>query len=189
MVALGKEYAGLFSNDDDLAAKISEAGLDTGEKAWRLPLSKKYNKMIDSKLADIKNIGGRDAGSITAAQFLLRFVNSGTPWAHLDIAGTAMGSPAIRHQSKLGVGLRRALARSFLGEILREPVRAEIAKVSIHLTKRGAFERRFCLDRFFARSVICANFAHNRFPERYRFSFPARQKVSIMHLMRIRADA
>ncbi|MFZ1107208.1 MAG: leucyl aminopeptidase [Rhodomicrobium sp.] len=108
MVALGKEYAGLFSNDDDLASKISEAGLDTGEKAWRLPLSKKYNKMIDSKLADIKNIGGRDAGSITAAQFLLRFVKSGTPWAHLDIAGTAMGSPAsdINQSWASGFGVR-----------------------------------------------------------------------------------
>jgi leucyl aminopeptidase len=108
LVALGKEYAGLFSNDDDLAAKIAEAGLDTGEKAWRLPLSKKYNKMIDSKLADIKNIGGRDAGSITAAQFLLRFVNSGTPWAHLDIAGTAMGSPTsdINQSWASGYGVR-----------------------------------------------------------------------------------
>ncbi len=108
LVALGKEYAGLFSNDDDLASKIFQAGADTGEKAWRLPLSKKYNKMIDSKLADIKNIGGRDAGSITAAQFLLRFVNSGTPWAHLDIAGTAMGSPAsdINQSWASGFGVR-----------------------------------------------------------------------------------
>jgi leucyl aminopeptidase len=108
MIALGREYAGLFSNDDGLASKISEAGLDVGEKAWRLPLSKKYNKMIDSKLADIKNIGGRDAGSITAAQFLLRFVNNGTPWAHLDIAGTAMGSPAtdINQSWASGFGVR-----------------------------------------------------------------------------------
>ncbi len=93
LVALGKEYAGLFSNNDGLATQLSEAGQDTGELAWRLPLSKKYNKLIDLKLADIKNIGGRDAGSITAAQFLQRFVNAGVPWAHLDIAGTAMGSP------------------------------------------------------------------------------------------------
>ena len=94
LVALGKEYAGLFSNDDTLASQIGEAGKDIGELAWRLPLSKKYNKMIDSKLADMKNIGGRDAGSITAAQFLQRFVKAGVPWAHLDIAGTAMGSPS-----------------------------------------------------------------------------------------------
>jgi len=108
LVALGKENAGLFSNDDALASQITEAGLDTGETAWRLPLSKKYNKTIDSKLADMKNIGGRDAGSITAAQFLQRFVNSGTLWAHLDIAGTAMASPAtdINHSWGSGYGVR-----------------------------------------------------------------------------------
>ncbi len=108
LVALGKENAGLFSNDDTLAARITEAVLDTGETAWRLPLSKKYNKQLDSKLADVKNIGGRDAGSITAAQFLQRFVNTGTLWAHLDIAGTAMGSPAtdINHSWGSGYGVR-----------------------------------------------------------------------------------
>ena len=108
LVALGKEYAGLFSNDDALASEISEAGGDIGELAWRLPLSKKYNKMIDSKLADVKNIGGRDAGSITAAQFLQRFVKPGAPWAHLDIAGVAMGSPAtdINSSWASGYGVR-----------------------------------------------------------------------------------
>ena len=104
LVALGREYAGLFSNDDALASQICEAGRDIGELAWRLPLSKKYNKMIDSKLADMKNIGGRDAGSITAAQFLLRFVKSGVPWAHLDIAGTAMGSPSSDINPSWGSG-------------------------------------------------------------------------------------
>jgi leucyl aminopeptidase len=104
LVALGKENAGLFSNDDALASQITEAGLDTGDTAWRLPLSKKYNKALDSKIADMKNIGGRDAGSITAAQFLQRFVNDGTPWAHLDIAGTAMGSPATDINQSWGSG-------------------------------------------------------------------------------------
>ena len=104
LVALGKEYAGLFSNDDTLASQISEAGEDIGELAWRLPLSKKYNKLIDSKLADVKNIGGRDAGSITAAQFLQRFVKPGVPWAHLDIAGTAMGSPSSDINPSWGSG-------------------------------------------------------------------------------------
>ena len=104
LVALGKEYAGLFFNDDALASQIVEAGQDAGELAWRMPLSKKYNKMIDSKLADIKNIGGRDAGSITAAQFLLRFVKTGAPWAHLDIAGTAMGSPTTDINASWGSG-------------------------------------------------------------------------------------
>ncbi|MDP8996224.1 MAG: leucyl aminopeptidase, partial [Pseudomonadota bacterium] len=91
MVALGKEYAGLFSNDDKLAARISEAGDATGEKVWRMPLGASYDKLIDSDIADMKNIGGRFGGSITGAQFIQRFVNK-VPWAHLDIAGTAMDS-------------------------------------------------------------------------------------------------
>jgi leucyl aminopeptidase len=91
MVALGKEHAGLFSNDDRLAAELSAAGEVTGEKVWRMPLGKAYDKLIDSKTADMKNIGGRFAGSITAAQFIQRFIKD-TPWAHLDVAGTAMDS-------------------------------------------------------------------------------------------------
>ncbi|MCO5145895.1 MAG: leucyl aminopeptidase [Aquamicrobium sp.] len=93
IVALGNDHAGLFSNDDALAEQLLAAGRDTGEKLWRLPLGPAYDKMIDSKNADMKNTGGRQAGSITAAQFLQRFVKD-TPWAHLDIAGTAMGSPS-----------------------------------------------------------------------------------------------
>jgi leucyl aminopeptidase len=92
MVALGQEHAGLFSNNDELAQRLSAAGEATGEKVWRMPLGPAYDKLIDSKFADMKNTGGRHGGSITAAQFLQRFVNE-TPWAHLDIAGTAMGSP------------------------------------------------------------------------------------------------
>jgi leucyl aminopeptidase len=92
MVALGQEYAGLFSNDDTLVERLTQAGEATGERVWRLPLGTEYDKMIDSKFADMKNTGGRWAGSITAAQFLHRFVDK-TPWAHLDIAGTALGSP------------------------------------------------------------------------------------------------
>jgi leucyl aminopeptidase len=89
IVSLGNEHAGLFSNNDDLAAKLTESGLATGEKLWRLPLSPAYDKDIDSDVADVKNIGRpMNAGSIIGAQFLQRFVN-GTPWAHLDIAGTA----------------------------------------------------------------------------------------------------
>ena len=92
MVALGKEHAGLFSNNDELAGWLIDAGRETGEKLWRLPLGPKYDKMIESKVADIKNTGGKWGGSISAAQFLQRFVKEGTPWAHLDIAGTAMSS-------------------------------------------------------------------------------------------------
>jgi len=92
IVALGQEYAGLFSNNDKLVERLTEAGEETGEWVWRMPLGPEYDKMIDSKFADMKNTGGRWAGSITAAQLLQRFVDK-TPWAHLDIAGTALGSP------------------------------------------------------------------------------------------------
>jgi leucyl aminopeptidase len=92
LIALGQEHAVLFSNDDTLAERLNAAGQATGETVWRLPLGPVYDKMIDSKFADMKNTGGRFGGSITAAQFLKRFVGD-TPWVHLDIAGTAMSSP------------------------------------------------------------------------------------------------
>jgi leucyl aminopeptidase len=92
IVALGQEYAGMFCNDDKLAERLTKAGETVGERVWRMPLGPEYDKMIDSKFADMKNTGGRWGGAITAAQLLQRFVNK-TPWAHLDIAGTAMGSP------------------------------------------------------------------------------------------------
>lgn len=91
LVALGKEHAGLFSNDDKLSNELADAGQATQEKVWRMPLGAAYDKMIDTPNADMKNIGGRLAGSITAAQFLQRFVRD-TPWVHLDVAGVAMAS-------------------------------------------------------------------------------------------------
>ena len=92
IVALGHEYAGLFSNSDELSERLTACGEATGELVWRMPLSAAFDKMIDSKFADMKNTGGsRAGGSITAAQFLQRFVDK-TPWAHLDIAGTGMDS-------------------------------------------------------------------------------------------------
>jgi len=92
IVALGHEYAGMFCNDDKLADRLSKAGEATGERVWRMPLGPEYDKMIDSKFADMKNTGGRWGGAIAAAQLLQRFVGK-TPWAHLDIAGTGMDSP------------------------------------------------------------------------------------------------
>ena len=92
MVALGQEHAGLFANDDELSSRLVAAGEATGERVWRMPLAPEYDKLIDSKFADMKNTGGRHGGAITAAQLLARFVGK-TPWAHLDIAGTALGSP------------------------------------------------------------------------------------------------
>jgi leucyl aminopeptidase len=88
IIGLGHEHAGMFSNDDGLCQKLSAAGLASGEKVWRMPLNDEYDKQIRSEIADMKNIGGRPAGSITAAQFIQRFVNK-KPWAHLDIAGMA----------------------------------------------------------------------------------------------------
>ena len=87
IISLGHEHAGLFSNDDALADQLLAAGLASGDKLWRFPLSDAYDKLLESPIADIKNIGPRYAGSITAAQFIKRFVQDGVKWAHLDIAG------------------------------------------------------------------------------------------------------
>ena len=103
IMALGNEHAGLFSTDDELAERLIAAGKATGEALWRMPLGAAYDKLIDSKFADMKNTGGRHGGSITAAQFLKRFVGD-TPWAHLDIAGTAMGSPTSEINTSWGSG-------------------------------------------------------------------------------------
>jgi leucyl aminopeptidase len=103
IVALGNEHAGLFSNDDTLSEQLFKAGQASGEKVWRLPLGPEYDKQMDSKVADMKNTGGRNASSITAAQFLQRFVEK-TPWAHLDVAGTAMGAPATELSRTFGSG-------------------------------------------------------------------------------------
>ncbi|KUL96198.1 aminopeptidase A [Bosea sp. WAO] len=103
LVALAQEHAGLFSNNDELAERLATAGKGTGETVWRMPLGAAYDKMIDSKFADMKNSAGRHGGSITAAQFLQRHVND-TPWAHLDIAGTGMGSLSTEINRSWGSG-------------------------------------------------------------------------------------
>lgn len=90
IIALGHDKAGVFSNDDALAADLLAAAEAEGEGAWRMPLGPAYDELIKSRLADMKNTGGRPGGSITAAQFLQRFIRKGTPWAHLDIAGVAL---------------------------------------------------------------------------------------------------
>lgn len=104
LIALGNEHAGLFSNSDALASELATASARSGEKTWRLPLADAYDRLIDSSIADMKNIGGREAGSITAAQFLQRFVGN-TPWAHLDVAGTAMKNTRTDpRETTLGTG-------------------------------------------------------------------------------------
>lgn len=87
IISLGHEYAGLFANDDTLATQLVTAGLHSGDQLWRFPLGEAYDKLIASPIADMKNVGPREGGSITAAQFLKRFVKDGVAWAHLDIAG------------------------------------------------------------------------------------------------------
>tara|TARA_B100000941_G_scaffold237469_1_gene180475 strand:- start:71 stop:1525 length:1455 start_codon:yes stop_codon:yes gene_type:complete len=109
IVALGSEYAGLFSNDDRLSKQLIDAGKDVEEKVWRMPLNKNFDKLIDSKNADMQNInyiGG--AGSTTAAQFLQRFILNKTPWAHLDIAGMAFSKygGALNSSGATGYGVR-----------------------------------------------------------------------------------
>ena len=109
IVSLGSEYAGLFSNDDKISDQLSKAGGKVGEKVWRMPLNDNYDKLIESKKADMQNInyvGG--AGSTTAAQFLQRFILNKTPWAHLDIAGMAFSKygGALNSGGATGYGVR-----------------------------------------------------------------------------------
>jgi leucyl aminopeptidase len=107
-IALGVDYAGLFSNNDELADKLLAASKASGDALWRLPLPAAYEKQIESAAADVKNVGGRPAGSITAALFIQRFVN-GLPWAHLDIASTAWKKPssvATIPEGATGFGVR-----------------------------------------------------------------------------------
>ena len=94
IAALGNEYAGVFANDDGLAERLIAAGKTSGDKLWRFPLGSAYDKLIDSPIADMKNVGPRNGGAITAAQFIQRFIDKGTPWAHLDIAGMVWADKA-----------------------------------------------------------------------------------------------
>ena len=94
IVSLGHEHGGIFSNDDGLAAQLIAAGGEVGDPLWRMPMGDAYNKLIDSPIADMKNVGPREGGSITAAQFLQRFVDEGVKWAHLDIAGMVWAAKA-----------------------------------------------------------------------------------------------
>jgi leucyl aminopeptidase len=113
MVSLGQDYAGLFSNNDELAVGLYEAGLASGEKVWRMPMGPAYDKLIESRFADMKNTGGRYGGSITAAQFLQRFVNN-VAWAHLDIAGAAFGTPPNETSTGWTTGFGVALLDKFV---------------------------------------------------------------------------
>ena len=118
LIALGHEQAGLFSNDDTLADNLSAAGKTSGDKVWRMPIGPAYDKLIDSPIADMKNVGPREAGSITAAQFLKRFIKDGTPWAHLDIAGMAWSNKPGATYGKGATGYGVRLLDQYVRDVL-----------------------------------------------------------------------
>jgi leucyl aminopeptidase len=120
IISLGNEHAGLFSNDDGLSDQLLAAGKAAGDPLWRMPIGPAYDKLIDSPIADIKNVGPREGGSITAAQFLHRFVDDGVKWAHLDIAGMVWAAKpgAVWDKGATGFGVRlldRFVADNFEG--------------------------------------------------------------------------
>ena len=118
IISLGNEYGGMFANDDTLAAQLTAAGQTSGDKLWRMPLGPNYDKLIDSPVADMKNIGPREGGSITAAQFLQRFIKDGTPWAHLDIAGMVWSNKPGHTWDKGATGYGVRLLDQFVRDVV-----------------------------------------------------------------------
>ena len=118
LVALGHEFAGLFTPDDDLAAKLLKAAETSGDKLWRMPLADSFDRLIDSPIADMKNVGPREGGSITAAQFIKRFVDDGVKWAHIDMAGKAWGDKPADTYDKGATGYGVRLIDSFVADNL-----------------------------------------------------------------------
>jgi len=116
IVSLGHEHAGLFANDDGLADQLLAAGRASGDKLWRLPMGEAYDKIMDSPIADMKNSAGRDAGSITAACFLGRFVEEGVKWAHLDVAGMVWSDKASHLHDKGATGFGVALLDRYVAD-------------------------------------------------------------------------
>ncbi|KAB7648718.1 leucyl aminopeptidase [Polymorphobacter fuscus] len=116
IVSLGHEYGGLFCNDDGLAMQLQKAGETSGEKLWRMPLGDAFDSLIDSPIADMKNVGPRNGGSITAAQFIKRFVKPGVKWAHLDIAGMVWADKAGTLFDKGATGYGVRLLDRFIAE-------------------------------------------------------------------------
>jgi len=120
IISLGHEFGGLFANDDSLADQLLKAASASGDPLWRMPLAPAFDKMIDSPIADIKNVGPREGGSITAAQFIKRFIDDGVRWAHLDIAGMVWASKpgTLWDKGATGYGVRlldRFVADNFEG--------------------------------------------------------------------------
>jgi len=120
VVALGHEMGGMFANDDTLAGQLDAAGKASGDKLWRMPLGEAYDRLIDSPIADIKNVGPREAGSITAAQFLARFIDEGVRWAHLDIAGMAWSDKASSTYDKGATGFGARLLDQYVSDVVEK---------------------------------------------------------------------
>jgi leucyl aminopeptidase len=118
LVALGHEWAGLYANDEQLAGKLQEAAAESGDKLWRMPLAESFDRLIDSPIADMKNVGPREGGSITAAQFIQRFVENGVKWAHIDMAGKAWSDKAAATYEKGATGYGVRLLDQYVADVL-----------------------------------------------------------------------
>jgi leucyl aminopeptidase len=118
LISLGHEYAGLFTPDDELASKLMKASDESGDKLWRMPLGDAFDRMLDSEIADMKNVGPREGGSITAAQFIKRFIEDGVKWAHLDIAGMAWSDKPSSTYAKGATGFGVRLLDQFVADNL-----------------------------------------------------------------------
>jgi leucyl aminopeptidase len=118
LVSLGHEWAGLFSNDEDLAAKLQKVGEESGDKLWRMPLAEPFDRLIDSPIADVKNVGPREGGSITAAHFIQRFVENGVKWAHIDMAGKAWSDKVGTTYDKGATGYGVRLLDEYVADVL-----------------------------------------------------------------------
>jgi len=120
LVSLGHEWAGLFSNNEDLASQLLEVGTDSGDKLWRMPLAEPFDRLIDSPIADMKNVGPREGGSITAAQFIQRFIENGVKWAHIDMAGKAWSDKSSATADKGATGFGVRLLDEYSSEVLEK---------------------------------------------------------------------
>ena len=118
LISLGHEWAGLFSNNDELAGKLLQAGDESGDKLWRMPLGEPFDRLIDSPIADMKNVGPREGGSITAAQFIQRFIENGVKWAHVDMAGKAWSDKASSTYEKGATGYGVRLLDQYVADVL-----------------------------------------------------------------------
>jgi leucyl aminopeptidase len=118
LISLGHEYAGLFTPDEQLATELMKAADESGDKLWRMPLGDAFDRMLDSEIADMKNVGPREGGSITAAQFIKRFIEDGVKWAHLDIAGMAWSDKPSSTYAKGATGFGVRLLDQFVADNL-----------------------------------------------------------------------